>query len=95
MTQTQPQFKVGDRVFSHYVMGWGTIESISHTDRDQVHGVTGSKLPDTTWYDVKFDDGSRNMLDDAHGDWDMARIVPPNIAKKYGYGSDPRASATA
>jgi hypothetical protein len=30
-------------------------------------------------------------MDDAHGNWDMARIVPPHIAERYGYGSDPRA----
>src|SRR5262245_14423702 len=87
---TQPQFKVGDRVFSHYEMKWGTIARVGNTDRGRTHGVTGSKLPDTTWYDVTFDDGATSLLDDAHGDWDMARIVPPAIARRYGYGSDPK-----
>jgi hypothetical protein len=90
-TETQPQFKPGDRFFSHYVMDWGTVESISHTDRGQVHGVTGSKLPDTTWYKVVTDKhGDHDLLDDAHGDWDMARMVPPDVARRYGYGDDPK-----
>lgn len=93
MTQTQPQFKPGDRVFSHYTMKWGKVYSIGRTDRDQKHGVTGNPLPDTTWYDVIWDDGGSDMMDDAHGDWDMARIVPPHIAKQYGYGDDPKAAA--
>jgi hypothetical protein len=89
MTQTQPQFTPGQRVFTHYDMKWGTVERINTTYRDQTHGVTGSKLPDTTWYDVKYDGGGTSLLDDAHGNWDMARIVPPHIAKRYGYGDDP------
>ena len=89
-TQTQPQFKVGDRAFSHYTMKWGTVESEDRTYRGHTHGVTGNPLPDTTWYNVKNDDGTTDLLDDAHGDWDMARLVPPHIAKRYGYGDDPR-----
>lgn len=88
--ETEPQFEPGDRCFSHYVMQWGTIKSLNHTRRNERHGVTGSKLPDTTWYNVDLDNGEVVMLDDAHGDWDMARIVPPHIASKYGYGDDPR-----
>lgn len=88
---TEPQFKPGDRVFTHYEMQWGTIEYEHHTVRDAVHGVTGSKLPDTTWYQVMLDDGSSTLLDDAHGNWDMARIVPPAVAKRHGYGTDPKA----
>jgi hypothetical protein len=34
-----------------------------------------------------------SMLDDAHGNWDMARMVPPRIAERYGYGADPKAAA--
>lgn len=91
-TQTEPKFKPGDRVFSHYVMDWGTVKGINHTVRDATSGVNGSKLPDTTWYDVEMDKTKRTeMLDDAHGDWEMARIVPANIASRYGYGADPRA----
>jgi hypothetical protein len=90
-TVTQPAFKVGDRVFSHYTMQWGTIEELDHTVRDAVHGVTGNPLPDTTWYKVRNDDGSYDLLDDAHGDWNMARVVPPRIARRYGYGDDPAA----
>lgn len=87
--QTEPQFEPGDRVFSHYAMKWGTVKRLLNTTRGDTHGVTGSPLPDSTWYAVEFDDGSSNVLDDAHGDWDMARIVPPQIAERYGYGSDP------
>jgi hypothetical protein len=89
------QFDVGDRVFSHYEMAWGTIKRVGHTESDRTHGVTGSRLPDTTWYDVAFDNGATHVMDDAHGDWDMARIVPPHIARRFGYGSDPKAVAAA
>src|SRR4051812_48450001 len=58
MTQTEPQFKPGDRFFTHYDMKWGTVVKINTTYRDQTHGVTGSKLPDTTWYDVCYDDNA-------------------------------------
>jgi hypothetical protein len=89
---TTPQFKPGDRCFTHYEMKWGTVERIGHTVRDATHGVTGNPLPDTTWYTVALDNGATAMLDDAHGDWDMARMMPPAIAKRYGYGSDPKAT---
>jgi hypothetical protein len=87
--ETQPKFKPGDRFFTHYDMKWGTVVKVRETRRGDVHGVTGSKLPDTTWYEGKYDDGSPSLLDDAHGNWDMARMVPPHIAKRYGYGDDP------
>lgn len=88
--QTQPKFQVGDRVFSHYVMNWGTIESINRTDPPCPHGVTGTMLPGTTWYTVCMDNSmDRERLDDAGGNWDLARIVPERIAVRYGYGSDP------
>jgi hypothetical protein len=90
-TQTQPQFKPGDRFFSHYAMQWGTVLHATNTYRDQKHGVTGEPLPDTTWYSVDLDDGNHDTFDDAHGDWDLARMIPPHIAERYGYGSDPRA----
>lgn len=91
MALSQPQFSPGDRVFSHYCMDWGTVQSIKVTERGQTHGVTGSSLPDTTWYVVIMDkSGAPERLDDAHGVWDMARIVPPAIAARYGYGNDPR-----
>lgn len=86
---TVPQFKEGDRVWSHYTYKWGTIERVGQTCRGQKHGVTGSALPDTTWYFVRNDDGTTDSLDDAHGDWDMARIVPPAVAVRFGYGADP------
>lgn len=92
MTQTEPQFKVGDRCFSHYTMKWGTVIKVGNTDRDRYYRGTGKpedRMDDTTWYDVRADDGSVDMLDDAHGHWDMARLVPPRIAKLYGYGDDP------
>jgi hypothetical protein len=92
MSETQPQFSPGDRCFTHYDMQWGTVTDIHHTDRGRTHGVTGGSLPDTTWYWVEYDNGDRSLMDDAHGDWNMARIVPPAIAKLYGYGEDPQAA---
>jgi hypothetical protein len=86
-------FDEGDRVFSHYEMKWGAIEEVGKTYTGQTHGVTGSPLPDTTWYRVRMDDGSVSLLDDGHGNWNMARIVPPHIARRFGYGSDPKAVA--
>jgi hypothetical protein len=98
LMESQPQFKPGDRAFSHYtrdrsrgISGWGTVESVDTTYRGQVHGVTGSPLPDTTWYNVRTDEGRTELLDDAHGNWEMARLVPPHVAEQYGYGKDPQA----
>jgi hypothetical protein len=91
MTITNAQFEPGDRVFSHYTMTWGTVTERKETTRGATHGVTGNPLPDTTWYVVTMDNGNRELLDDAHGNWDMARIVPPRIATRYGYGTDPQA----
>jgi hypothetical protein len=88
---TEPAFKPGDRFWTHYDYRWGTVIALHHTVRDAVHGVTGDPLPDTTWYDVRYDNGRTSTLDDAHGDWEMARMVPPQIAERYGYGRDPKA----
>jgi len=90
--ESQPAFQEGDRVFSHYAMQWGTVEAEDHTVRGSTHGVTGDALPDTTWYRVRMDDGSQELLDDAHGNWDLARIIPPAVASRYGYGADPKGS---
>lgn len=93
---TQPCFKVGDRVWSHYTYKWGTIEKVGNTDTDRYyHGIETpeNRMDDTTWYDVHADDGSIDMLDDAGGNWEMARIVPPHIACRYGYGDDPKGAA--
>jgi hypothetical protein len=86
-----PRSRRADRFFTHYDMQWGTVERLNYTDRDRTHGVTGSPLPDTSWYDVRYDNGRTSTLDDAHGDWEMARMVPPQIAERYGYGRDPKA----
>jgi hypothetical protein len=32
-------------------------------------------------------------VDDAHGNWEMARVVPPGIAEYYGHGTDPKETA--
>jgi hypothetical protein len=92
MTEVKTKLSVGDRVFSHYVInkatgdnGWGTIEAINH------EGTNQDDEEYTTWYDVRMDHGQRELLDDAHGNWEMARLVPPHIASWYGYGVDPKA----
>jgi hypothetical protein len=94
---SEPQFKEGDRFWTHYDYRWGTVLKVKETRRGDVHGVTGSKLPDTTWYDVHYDGDpegqTSSMLDDAHGNWDMARMVPPHIARRFGYGDDPKKPA--
>jgi hypothetical protein len=90
---TQPQFEPGDRFFSHYSMQWGTVVRPTETVRGKTHGVTGKPLPDTTWYLVKLDNGDDETYDDAHGNWDMARLMPPQIAERYGYGTDPKAAS--
>ena len=91
----RPCFEPGDRVFSHYSMDWGTINRIDHTQPPGRHGVTGSPLPGTTWYVVDMDKGQQELYDDASGTWDLARIVPPHVASRYGYGTDPQAPAPA
>jgi hypothetical protein len=80
----EPRFNVGDRVFSHYTGKWGSIERIDHRGTD----ADGREY--TTWYEVRADDGTVDLLDDHDGQWTLARIVPPRIATRYGYGEDPR-----
>lgn len=87
---TTPRFAVGDRCFSHYTMKWGTVRKVGETTQPTPHGVTGAMLPGSTWYTVESDDSEMDMLDDANGEWALARIVPPHIAKRYGYGDDPK-----
>lgn len=81
--------EVGQRVFSHYTMKWGTVESLAQSREEQLYQgePTGTY---TTWWFVRADDGSRDMLDDADGNWDMARVVPAAVATRHGYGRDPR-----
>lgn len=93
MSNSSPAFGTGDRCFSHYTMKWGTVEEVRETYRGKKHGVTGDPLPDTTWYNVRWDDGSTDSMDDAHGNWDMARIIPPAVADRFGYGKDPKVVA--
>lgn len=90
-TAATPQFKEGDRVFSHYVMKWGTIQSVDKTTDPCPHGVTGDMLPGSTWYTVLMDNGRLESLDDGGGDWDLCRIMPPRIASRFGWPADPKA----
>jgi hypothetical protein len=87
----EPRFSPGDRVFSHYTMTWGTVRYVDHTQPAGVHGVTGDPLPPSTWYMVVMDDDSCHLLDDANGNWDLARIIPARVASLYGYMTDPTA----
>ena len=79
MTTITPQFQPGDRVFSHYTMQWGTV-AVS----------TSALAGQGTWYRVNWDDGGMDEMNDGNGNWDMARIIPPNVASRYGYGTDPK-----
>jgi hypothetical protein len=88
LTTTTPRFAVDDRVFSRYTMSCGRIVSIDRTDDPTPHGVTGDMLPGSTWYTVLMDNGDREYLDDANGNWDLARIVPLSVARRYGYKVD-------
>lgn len=92
---TVAQFKPGDRFFSHYVMRWGTVKHATDTRMTDNHGVTGDPMTATTWYSVELDNGDHETFDDAHGDWDNARMMTPAIAEKYGYGRDPKPVANA
>lgn len=94
-------FHEGDRAFSHYIRdrqngisGWGTIESVEETYTGRVRGDTGEPMQDTTWYMVRMDEGQREYLDDAHGNWDLARLLSPEVAESDGYGKDPKPVAT-
>lgn len=84
-----PALEIGQRVFSHYTMKWGTVESVAreHEEQRWQGEPTGTY---TTWWNVRADDGSRDMLDDADGNWYMARVIPAAVATSAGYGRDPK-----
>lgn len=88
MTDIGPRFKVGDRVFSHYTMGWGTVTEVQETQEVLSRGEPTGHYD--TWYYVTFDDGNKHLMNDGgtYG-WDMCRIMPERIAMRYGYGGDP------
>jgi len=85
----KPRFAVGDRVFSHYQMGWGVVERLGEVEPVQHQG---EPTDDTdAWHLVRWDDGGTSIMNDGGTmGWDMARIMPPAIAKRYGYGDDPK-----
>lgn len=72
----------GDRVYT--TDGIGTIQRIDHVERAYRHGVTGDRYPSAVWYRVKLDTGDTNSFDDAGGDWDMARMMPLDMARRAG-----------
>ena len=89
----KPALQIGDRVFSHYTMRWGFITGIAVERREQMRGGEPCGTF-TTWWWMTADNGTRDMLDDADGDWEMARVVPQKVALRYGYGPDPLARQT-
>ncbi len=62
-------FKTGDRGYSHYVCGWGTV---------------AEEPDDQGWFDVRFDDHGKVYMN-------AVRFVTPEVATRYGYGTDPTA----
>lgn len=86
----QPRFKLHDRVFSHYEMAWGTIVRVGKPEPVQHRGEQTDDID--TWHSVEWDaprGGTSIMNDGGTMGWDLARIVPPAIARRYGYGDDP------
>lgn len=84
----RPMLKEGERVFSHYVNKWGEIIEQGQRKPLVVDGKETSKFD--TWHVVQWDDGSIDTMNDGDGNWNNARIIPPNIASRYGYGDDPK-----
>jgi len=90
------RFAKGDRIFSHYEMKWGTIIEIGNVEEVlrqgepcPIKGMTDEFHTDA-WHTVEWDDGGTSIMNDGGTmGWDMARIIPPHIAKRYGYGDDP------
>jgi hypothetical protein len=98
MAQTEPQFKEGDRFWTHYDYRWGTVLKPSRrlgaaTCMASLEASCltppGTTCTTTAIRKVRLS----SMLDDAHGNWDMARMVPPHIARRFGYGDDPKKPA--
>jgi hypothetical protein len=91
----RPLFNEGDRVFSHYVMGWGTV---IRQGRPEPVRHQGEATDDTdTWHLVRWDDerkGTSLMNDGGSLGWEHARILPPRIAERNGYGTDPKTTTT-
>lgn len=86
-------FNEGDRCFSHYVMDWGTVGKIDQPLREILSQGEPTGEYDT-WYDVNFDKKGHYSMNDGGTHpmgWEWGRIVPPHIAKRYGYGDDPKA----
>lgn len=84
-------FKAGDRVFSHYTMKWGNVVSVDRTEQVRESGVLTSHTD--TWYSVRWDDGTTDLMNDGGTrGWSMCRIMPPHIAERNGWGKDPGAS---
>lgn len=88
----EPMFTPGDRCFSHYTMKWGTIEGVARERAEQLRNGEPCGTY-TTWWWVRNDDGTREMLDDADGNWSLCRVMPPNVAEEFKYGRDPRGGA--
>ncbi|WP_297775403.1 hypothetical protein [Mycobacterium sp.] len=87
----RPLFKRGDRVFSHYTMGWGTVTVVG---QPELVRHAGQETGDTdTWHVVQWDDerqGTSLMNDGGTLGWEHARILPPRVASRNGYGTDPK-----
>lgn len=70
-------WKVGERGFSHYTDKWGVVTKTEGTtdEAPPVEGWDG-------WFTVVHDDGSSNLLN-------AQRFIAPDLAQRFGYGSDP------
>ena len=56
--------KPGTRVnASAYTGQHGTITGEHHREPAYRHAITGDPMPETVWYDVRLDDGTRELLD--------------------------------
>lgn len=67
LTADGKEVGVGDRVFNHYDMKWGTIVEIDdHAQPDTMKGqssATPMEEWDNYWFTVKQEDGTRCSLD--------------------------------
>jgi len=78
----QSRFEVGDRAFSHYQMAWGTVEKVVKTEEVFMAGDPTGEFD--TWYEWRQDDGTTFQMNDGGTmGWDMCRIMPAEIQRRW------------
>lgn len=66
------RFADGDRVFSHYTMKWGNVVELNNIS------VNSNDI----WYDVRWDDGSTDLMNQGTTA-EFGRIMSPELAQRF------------